>query len=108
MNRFLRFPSLVTLVIRIVAVAIAIGCILSIAPVLAQGKDTPKDTPTAPIVLDGRRLFEVSQSGRYNAEERADDANRVLKQKIKAAEPLVPVKLEESQNLPIIKVDGAH
>jgi small-conductance mechanosensitive channel len=108
MNRFLRFPSLVTLVIRIVAVAIAIGCILSIAPVLAQGKDTPKDTPGAPIVLDGRRLFEVNQSGRYNAEERADDANRVLRQKIKAADPPVPVKIDESQNLPIIKVDGAH
>ncbi len=108
MNRFLRFPSLV---VRMVAVALAtlvavitIGCILSVAPALAQAKDTP----TAPIILDGRRLFVVSQSGRYNAEERADDANRVLKQKIETANSPLPVKIEESQSLPIIKVDGAH
>ncbi|HAA32146.1 MAG TPA: mechanosensitive ion channel protein MscS [Cyanobacteria bacterium UBA8553] len=102
MNRFLRFPSLVTLAVRIAAVAFAIGCLVSLTPVLAQ------DKPTAPIILDGNRLFEVSQSGQYNAQERADDANRVLKQKVKTAEPKVPVKIEEAQNLPIIKVDGAH
>ncbi|HEY9728269.1 MAG TPA: mechanosensitive ion channel domain-containing protein [Chroococcales cyanobacterium] len=106
MHRFSRFPSLVTLVVRIAAVAIAIGCLLSIAPVLAQAQE--KDTPTAAIILDGRRLFVVSQSGRYTAEERAEDANRVLQQKIKAAEPLVPVTIDQSQNLPIIKIDGAH
>lgn len=106
MHRFLRFPSLVTLVVRIAAVAIAIGCLLSIAPVLAQVQE--KDTPTAAIILDGRRLFVVSQSGRYTAEERAEDANRVLQQKVKAAEPAVPVTIDQSQNLPIIKVDGAH
>ncbi len=104
MNRFFRFPSLVTLVIRIAAVAIAIGCLLSIPPVLAQSKEPP----TASIILDGRKLFEISQSGRYNAEERAEDANRVLQQKVKNAEPPVLVKLEQSQNLPVIKVDGAH
>ncbi len=104
MNRFLRFQSLVTLAIRIAALAIAIGCLLSVPPVLAQDKDTP----TAPIILDGRRLFVVSQSGRYNAEERANDANLVLKQKVKTAEPPLPVKIDTGQNLPIIKVDGAH
>ena len=106
MYRFLRFPSLVTLVVRIAAVAIAIGCLLFIVPVLAQDKD--KDTPAAAIILDGRQLFDVSQSGRYDAKERADDANRVLQQKIIKAEPPVPVTISESQNLPIIKVDGAH
>jgi len=106
MTRFLRIPYLVTLVVRIAAVAIAIGCLLFIVPVLAQDKD--KEPPSVPIVLDGRRLFEVSQSGRYNAQERADDANRVLQQKVKKAEPPVPVTIDESQNLPIIKVDGAH
>lgn len=106
MHRFLRFPSLVTLVVRIAAVAIAIGCLLSITPVLAQVQE--KDAPTAAIILDGRRLFVVSQSGRYTAEQRAEDANRVLQQKVKAAEPLVPVTIDQSQNLPIIKVDGAH
>lgn len=111
MNRFSRFSSLVTLVAWIAAMALAqlvvslaLGCLLTVAPVLAQGKDTP----TAPIVLDGRKLFEVSQSGHYNAKDRADDANRVLIQKVKAAEPAVAVKIDESQSLPIIKVNGAH
>ncbi len=84
------------------AVGITLGFLLVITPVLAQ------DNPTAPIILNGRQLFEVSQSGRYPAQERADDANRVLQQKVKAAEPPVQVTMEESQNLPIIKVDGAH
>jgi len=66
MNRFLRFQSLVTLAIRIAAVAIAIGCLLSVPPVLAQDKDTP----TAPIILDGRRLFVVSQSAATTGEDR--------------------------------------
>lgn len=104
MKCILPFPSLVTLAVRIAALAFAIAFLLSVPPVLAQGKDTPN----APIILDGRKLFEVSQSGRYNAEERADDANRVLKQKVKTADPPVPVKIEEAQNLPIIKLDGAH
>src|SRR5918998_723578 len=104
MKCILPFRSLVTLAVRIAAVAFAIAFLLSVPPVLAQGKDTP----TAPIILDGRKLFEVSQSGRYNAEERANDANGVLKQKIQIADPPVPVKIEEAQNLPIIKVDGAH
>ena len=104
MKGILPFRSLVTLAVRIAAVAFAIAFLLSVPPVLAQGKDTP----TAAIILDGRKLFEVSQSGRYNAEERADDTNRVLKQKVKTADPPVPVKIEEAQNLPIIKLDGAH
>jgi potassium-dependent mechanosensitive channel len=112
MNRLLRFPSLVTLAFRIATVAFAIACLLSIAPVLAQSRgtprETPRETPTAPIILDGRKLFVISQSGRYNAEERADDANRVLKQKVVAADPPLPVRIEISQNLPVIKVDGAH
>jgi small-conductance mechanosensitive channel len=104
MKCILPFRSLVTLAVRIAALAFAIAFLLSVPPVLAQGKDTP----TAAIILDGRKLFEVSQSGRYNAEERADDANGVLKHKVKTADPPVPVKIEEAQNLPTIKVDGAH
>ena len=100
MNRFLRLPSLRTLTVRIAVVAIAF--LLSVVPVLAA------DNPKAPIILDGVRLFEVSQSGGYTAQERADDANRVLKQKVTATAPPMPVKLDNSQTLPIIKVDGAH
>ena len=100
MNRFLRFPSLRSFTVRIAVAAIAF--LLAVIPVLAA------DNPKAPIILDGARLFEVSQSGGYTAQERADDANRVLNQKVTATAPSIPVKLDNSQTLPIIKVDGSH
>ncbi|MDP8962911.1 MAG: mechanosensitive ion channel [Cyanobacteriota bacterium] len=100
MNRFLRFPSLRSFTVRIAVAAITF--LLAVVPVLAA------DNPKAPIILDGGRLFEVSQSGGYTAQERADDANRVLKQKVTATAPPIPVKLDNSQTLPIIKVDGSH
>src|SRR5919202_6846959 len=82
----LRFPSFKTFSFQLVAAALAF--LLSVVPVLAA------DNPKAPIVLDGVRLFEVSQSGGYTAQERADDANRVLKQKVTATAPPMPVKLD--------------
>ena len=109
MNRFLRFSQRVNLSVQTAVVAITLtGCFasaiisLSFIPVFAQ------DAPKAAILLDGVRLFEVSQSGRYSAQERAEEANRVLIEKVKAPDPLLLVKLDNSQNLPIIKVDGAH
>jgi small-conductance mechanosensitive channel len=100
MNRFLRFPSLRSFTVQIAVAAIAF--LLAVIPVLAA------DNPKAPIILDGARLFEVSQSGGYTAQERADDANRVLKQKVTATAPPISVKLDNNQTLPIIKVDGSH
>ncbi|HEY9904223.1 MAG TPA: mechanosensitive ion channel domain-containing protein [Candidatus Sericytochromatia bacterium] len=100
MNRFLRFPSLRSFTVRIAVAAIAF--LLAVIPVLAA------DNPKAPIILDGARLFEVSQSGGYTAQERADDANRVLNQKVTATAPPISVKLDNNQTLPIIKVDGSH
>ncbi len=100
MNRFLRFPSLRSFTVQIAVAAIAF--LLAVIPVLAA------DNPKAPIILDGVRLFEVSQSGGYTAQERADDANRVLNQKVTATAPPISVKLDNNQTLPIIKVDGSH
>jgi small-conductance mechanosensitive channel len=113
MNRFSRFPFLVTSGVRIstvasvlIAIGFAIACGLFLPPVLAQTPD--KEPPSARIILDGRRLFEVSQSGRFTAQKRAQDANDVLRQKVKNADPPVSVKIDQSQNLPVIKVDDAH
>jgi potassium efflux system protein len=109
MNRFSRFSQRVNRSVRILVAITLTGCfaiaiisLSSFTPVFAQ------DTPKAPILLDGVRLFQVSQSGRYTAQERADEANRVLIEKVKAPAPPLSVKLDNSQSLPIIKVDGAH
>jgi len=64
--------------------------------------------PSAPIILDGRHLFKVTDSGGYSAQQRAEDANRLLKQTVKTADPPVPVEIIGSNSLPVIKVDGHH
>ena len=97
-----RFPYLARRVVRLAAVAMAIAFLVSLTPVFAQ------DNPTAPIILNGYRLFDVSQSGQYSAEERAEDANRLLKQKVRTTNPPVSVTIIGTQELPIIKVDGYH
>jgi small-conductance mechanosensitive channel len=97
-----RFPYLARRVVRLAAVAMAIAFLVLLTPVFAQ------DNPTAPIILNGHQLFEVSQSGQYSAQERAEDANRLLKQKVEIAVPPVSVTISGTQELPIIKVDGSH
>lgn len=62
---------------RLVVFAILISSLLGIvAPVLAQTQTSGRDT--APVVLDGLEIFEVSASGGFAAEERADRTNEIL------------------------------
>lgn len=89
-------------VLRIRAIAFFLGFLLAIAPVLAQ------DQPTAPIVVDGHRLFEISQSGGFTAQERAVDANRLLSRKIEQAETPIEVEVDAQGGLPIIRINGSH
>jgi small-conductance mechanosensitive channel len=73
-----------------------------ITPILAQVQQT------APIILDGRSIFEVNQSGQFSAQQRADEANRILKTIVNSAEKNVKVEIETNRELPIIVVDGGH
>lgn len=75
---------------------------LLVLPVAAQIQST------APITLDGRRLFRVSDSGGYTAQERAEDVNRILKETVRRAEPPIPVEIVDSNNLPVIQVNGRY
>lgn len=100
MNRLSRFPGFKARIAWFFAVGLAIAYLLSIAPVLAQ------NTTTAPVVLDGRQLFVVNQSGRYTAEQRADSVNRILEQKVEKATPPVLVTVNKSQDSLIIQADG--
>lgn len=82
--------------------AIALCCTLIIPSVFAQ------NSSTAPILLDGRFLFEVSKSGQYSAQQRADEANRILQEIVERPYPPIQVQLDTSRELPIILVDGNH
>ncbi|WP_248277751.1 hypothetical protein [Brasilonema sp. UFV-L1] len=100
MSRFRRF--------RMTGVIFAMTLMLILAwfstspmPVQAQAR------PTSVITLDGRRLFEVSEAGQFSAENRAADARLILKQVVRSTEP-VKVEIVESNQLPVIQVNGRH
>lgn len=99
MSRFHRFWM--TYAIPAIAFTIILGCVLALMPVQAQQK------PTAVITLDGLRVFEVSQSGQFSAENRAEDANLILRQAVRSTEP-ARVEVVEINQLPVIRVNGRH
>ncbi len=61
----------------------------------------------APIILDGRELFLLSQAGDYPAEFRAEWINTQLKQAAQSSVP-VTVKVEERNQLPTILLNDQY
>ncbi|NER52752.1 MAG: mechanosensitive ion channel, partial [Symploca sp. SIO1A3] len=105
MNFRLPCQSFLRQVARILLVALAISHLVSVIPVLAQ------ENATAPIILDGRTLFEVNPSEEYTAKDRANRANRILKQQITKADPPVKVTIDDSddsEDLLVIRVNDKH
>jgi len=72
--------------------------------------------PSAPILIDGHVVFEVSASGQFNSKERAEEANRTLNRAIRST--LSPLQNEEpqslnvvvdtSQSIPVLKINDNH
>ncbi|WP_216901099.1 mechanosensitive ion channel family protein [Synechococcus sp. CCY 9618] len=64
-------------------------------------------TPAAPafLELDGNRLFEVTPSKDYTAEQRVERANRLLQEVVASGKP-GRIGVEELNNLPVITLDG--
>ncbi|MBW4563013.1 MAG: mechanosensitive ion channel [Mojavia pulchra JT2-VF2] len=96
---FYRFRIPIT--IKAISWIVILGCLLTVVPVQAQQR------PTAAITLDGRQLFKVSEAGQFSAENRAADANLILKQAVRSTEP-VKVEIIEDNQLPVVRVNGRH
>jgi len=79
-------------------ILLALGLFLSLSPALGQ-------TPTpAPVRLDGHRLFEVTSAGSLSAEQRAEEASRILQQAVQPdQQPTVTVV--ETNQLLVIQVN---
>ncbi|MBF2062970.1 MAG: mechanosensitive ion channel [Calothrix sp. C42_A2020_038] len=92
--------SLFYFTIRSITLVVILGCFLLVAPVQAQ-------TQTVPITLDGRHLFDVSNTGPVTAENRANDANLILKVVVRSQED-VKVEIVQDNQLPVIRVQGRH
>lgn len=87
--------------LRIVVLSFIFGLLLSITPVLAQGK------AGASINVDGRQLFKVSQLDGFDAQPRADYANQILNRAVASGNP-VAVNVIEVNDLPVIQVNGTN
>ncbi len=83
-------------------VAIALVYSLSLLPAIANN-----ETTTASIHLDGITLFQVSSSGRFSAQERAEEANQILRQAI-ALDETATVTVDYEPAVPIIRVNEQH
>lgn len=92
---------LVKSLVEFFTTAIVLVCVVGL-PAIAQ------TSPKAPIILDGNRLFQVSQSGEYTAQQRADEANRILEETLESATSPIVVEIDRSKDIPVIRVDGNH
>lgn len=100
MNSFHRF--LKAIIILVVIFSISIGWLLN-----TEMSVQAQSIQTADITVDGRQLFEVSQTGQFSAESRAADANLILKQAVRSLED-VKVEIVETNQLPVILVNNRH
>ncbi|MFB2934408.1 mechanosensitive ion channel family protein [Aerosakkonemataceae cyanobacterium BLCC-F154] len=87
--------------LKIITLSFILGCVLSVMPVLAQ------QNATAPVTLDGRELFKLSQLNEFDAQQRANNANQILNQAVASSNP-VEVGVERINNFPVIQVNGAN
>jgi len=88
---------------------VTLSCCLFILPAWGQTKET------APILVDGQAVFQVTGSGQFSAQERAEDANRTLNriiqnnfQLIEGKQSPIRVEVDTSQRLPVLKVNGNY
>jgi len=92
----LRLPS--NCLATIFATVLVLGLWL---PAIAQ---TPAKVP---VVLDGAQIFQVSKSGRYNAQERAEAINSQLQNAVQTSQP-VRVRIEQRNQLPTILLNDRY
>jgi len=100
MNRFHRFQK--AIVILVVFLTMSIGWLLTTEiSVQAQSR------LTAHVTVDGIQLFEVAETGQFSAENRAADANLILREVVRSADS-VKVEIVETNQLPVILVNNRH
>ncbi|MGC1245374.1 MAG: mechanosensitive ion channel domain-containing protein, partial [Spirulinaceae cyanobacterium] len=104
MRTYSRFKSFFIQVIRIVIIAIALGYVISISPVLQE------EPSSAPIILNGQKVFEVGPSEEMTAQKRAEDINLILRDNLKdiTTTSIVRVNVDSSEDLPAIRINREH
>lgn len=101
MSWLIRCGSVKMKSLKIITLSFILGCVLSFMPVLAQ------QNSTAPVTLDGRQLFKLSQLNEFDANLRANNANEILNQAVASGNP-AEVKVQTINNFPVIQVNGTN
>lgn len=90
------------------------ACLLSLfalSPVNGQSVETEVITPKVPVVLDGRKLYKVSASGNFTANERANTINALLQEKVDQnllqGKP-VNVTIQQQAGQTVLKVNNRY
>jgi small-conductance mechanosensitive channel len=91
--------------LRAFSIALSLIILFLISPATAQTGD--RSIAIAPVVIDGTELFQVSSSGDYTAQERADSINVQLQDAVESkTQP--DVAIGGNNKLPTILLDGHH
>ena len=93
------FISLIAWILTLFISLVSLGVMM---PIMAQEK------PTAPIMLQGRTLFYVSESGQYTAQQRANEANNHLSKILEKSESPILVEIDSSKEVPVITLDERY
>jgi potassium efflux system protein len=100
---FLKKDNFIRVIISwLIMVIICLGTVGFIMPILAQEK------PTAPIILEGKNLFNVSESGQYTAEQRANEVNSHLDKILDENQSPILVEIDNSQEVPVIRINDRY
>ncbi|WP_293035901.1 mechanosensitive ion channel domain-containing protein [Moorena sp. SIO1F2] len=87
--------------LQILGITIALLLMVLLVPATAQSKEL------APVVFDGRQLFEVSNSEPFTAQGRADWINSQLETLVESEEP-PKIEIEQRNKSPIIRINGRY
>ncbi len=104
MRTYSRFKFFLIQIVRIIIIAIALGYVISISPVLQE------EQSSAPIILNGQKVFEIGPSEEMTAQKRAEDINLILKDNLKdiTSTTVVRVNIDSSEDLPAIRINREH
>lgn len=97
-----RHHCFITIIVWFLTLLTSIGMIALIVPTFAQEK------PTAPIIVEGRTIFNVSESGQYTAQQRANDANTQIQRILNENEPPINIEIDETKEVPILRLNNNY
>ena len=84
---------------------VALLVLLLVGSPFQAARAQPRPELPAYLQLDGNRLFQVTASKDYTAEQRVERANRLLQDVVASQKPAA-ISVKELNNLPVITLDG--